>query len=339
MSQSSSAALNVPRIGIIADSDLNLHLLQSTLHTAGYKIVTATDVDRLDKDYLAKHQVDVWIVELEKELDNDAVFDLLYDIETVPILMGDGVPPQTEPEAHRRWQVRLKEKLARVECAGLVGSVDDEVNPIIQQAHRVASGDDAPTHVWVLAASMGGPEAVKVFLDALPVNMPVAFVYAQHIDDDCDDLLVQVMGRNNSLRMSTCMQGHALRHGQVTIVPTDHMIRLMPLGKIHNLPDIWDGPFSPCIDRVIVEVATLYKQYSGTIVFSGMSNDGAAGANAMKELGGTVWAQSPASCICSSMPDSALATGSVSFTGTPEELAQALMEKYASEYVLAKGEH
>lgn len=41
-------------------------------------------------------------------------------------------------------------------------------------------GDD-PMPVWVLGASIGGPQAVKEFLAKLPAGTPAAFVVAQHI--------------------------------------------------------------------------------------------------------------------------------------------------------------
>ena len=46
----------------------------------------------------------------------------------------------------------------------------------------------------------------------------------------------------------------------------------------------------------------------------------------MKQRGGPVWAQDAASCACSSQPDSVRDTGCVSYSGTPEKLALALVE-------------
>lgn len=326
---------DVPRVAIIADSDLKLHLLQSVLNAAGYKVVVAQQAERIDEALLTQKNVDVWVVELDEE-SSDGIIDMLFEFAVAPILMGDGVPLQTEPEEHKRWQRRLKDKLKRVAVAGLVSAGDDETNPIIQQAHNLAGEQSNAKHVWVLGASMGGPEAVKSFLDSLPINLPIAFVYAQHIDDQYDDLLAKVLGRNNSHSLSICEENHTLRHGQVTIAPTDHMVRFMPFGKVQHLNEKWQGPFSPCIDQVIEDIAQRYKENSGVIIFSGMSNDGAKGVNVMRQQGGEVWAQQPESCICSSMPDSAVESGCVSLLGTPEEMAQALMEKFAREYVIGE---
>jgi chemosensory pili system protein ChpB (putative protein-glutamate methylesterase) len=340
-----SDSRQAPRVGVIADSELSLHLLQSLLLAAGYKVavtlLSATLEKRIaaqaEENPLADHVIDIWVAELEEQRDNDSVIDLLCACTTAPVLMGDGVPAQTAVEELERWQRRLKEKLKSVVSAGLIRTSREaggHINPIIQKAQDLANGQRVAQHVWVLGASLGGPEAVKIFLDALPVNLPVAFVYAQHIDDDHDDLLAQVLGRHNSFNLLTCKENHILRDGQVTIVPTDHKVSFLPMGKVQNEHERWQGPFAPCIDQVISDVALQYKQKSGAIIFSGMSDDGSKGATAMSDLGGEIWVQQPESCICSSMPDAVLAKKCVSFSGTPEQLAQALMEKFAKEYML-----
>jgi chemosensory pili system protein ChpB (putative protein-glutamate methylesterase) len=57
-----------------------------------------------------------------------------------------------------------------------------------------------------------------------------------------------------------------------------------------------------------------------------MCNDGEIGCRVAKACGGTVWAQTPDSCISPDMPNAAISTGCVSKQGTPEQLAQALAE-------------
>lgn len=325
--------MNSPRVGIVADDTLCLHQLQTLLGSAGYRVLASMRSDQVDHERVLKQSVDVWVVELATE-SNESI-DILYDLATVPILMGDGIPAASEPNEHERWQVRLKKKLMQMVDSGLIQVGSDQGNPIIQQARATANDSRSAIYVWVLGASMGGPEAVKEFLDCLPVNLPVAFIYAQHIDDDNDGLLARVLGRHNRLQLNACGENHALLHGQVSIVPTDHAIRFLPLGKIRHLEESWQGHFCPNIDQVIEDIAKLYKENSGVIIFSGMSDDGAKGVKVMRENGGTVWAQDADSCVCSSMPDAAMETGAVTLTGTPSAMADALMKKFASEYIMA----
>jgi len=323
-----------PRVGVIADDALNLHHVQSLLVAAGYQVPLVLTLDKVCAEKLASRPVDVWVVELSSTDAGAAAVDLLYESTELPVLLSDGVPPVSQPEEHARWQRRLKEKLRDVAVVvdGAVESTSD--NPFLVKAQEAASGQSTAKDVWVLAASMGGPDAVKEFLDHLESDLPVALVYAQHINDDCEELLAKVLGRDNNWQMCLCETNHVLRHGQVTIVPTDHALHFLPLGKVHHLNDTWDAPFAPNLDQVIRSVAQQYKSNAGAIIFTGMCNDGASGAKSMRQYGGEIWAQEPESCVCSSMPDSALATGAVSFTGTPRALAMALSKRYARHRVL-----
>jgi len=62
-----------------------------------------------------------------------------------------------------------------------------------------------------------------------------------------------------------------------------------------------------------------------------MGNDGAISAAKMRQMGIEVWAQTAETCANSSQPYSARATGCVTYSGSPTELARKLVE-YISEH-------
>ncbi|MCW9018033.1 MAG: chemotaxis protein CheB, partial [Kangiellaceae bacterium] len=88
----------------------------------------------------------------------------------------------------------------------------------------------------------------------------------------------------------------------------------------------WSGPYSPCIDDVIESVSQAYGDIAGAIIFSGMGQDGLNGARKMREKGGQVWAQSVDTCANASMPQAIIEGGQADFIGSPEELAQKLVQ-------------
>ncbi len=63
--------------------------------------------------------------------------------------------------------------------------------------------------VWLLAASLGGPAAVKEFLDALPGGLPIGFIYAQHIDAAFETALPQAVGRHSQWHVNPARHGDA----------------------------------------------------------------------------------------------------------------------------------
>lgn len=326
-----------PRLGLIADDSLGLHQLTATLVAAGYHVAVSLELGQITSRDQLNITVDAWVIEAEGEAGQ--VMEWLMDLCETPLVIGEGVPPLQEFAAYSHFEKNLKQKLNALidfsQPTGEAAVLESGGNPFLAQARERASGRSIAHYVWVLAASMGGPEAVKVFLDHLPSGLPISFVYAQHIGDHNDQLLARVLGRDNHWIFESCVPGSRLKPGVVSIVPTDHAIRFLPMGQIEHLDTPWQGHFSPNIDDVIEQVSTVYQQSCGVIVFSGMSDDGARGAKLAQQNHSVVWCQSPDSCLCSSMPDATIAAGiTLTNSGTPVELAAAMAERYAQQYVL-----
>ncbi len=316
-----------PAIGIISDTSLQRHALSKAVKTEGYLVAVNTTPDKFDRSLLARPGVDIWLVELrDEELWTDLVDELLENAVS-PVLFGDGgdAPSETSP-FYPKWCRRLFSKLRQqigqpVHLTAKVlqledGSFEDEAPVRVTPNGRVEAD-----HVWALGASLGGPAAVKKFMDALPPKLPVGFVLAQHIDSGFQSVLAQVLGRNNRYEFKVAEQGQSVLQNQVVIAPVETEISFSPQKRLRFLNRPWRGPYSPSIDQVMQHVVDAYGTKSGAIIFSGMGNDGAISGPYMKTKGVEIWAQTPESCACSSMPDSVRATSAVSFSGTPEQLA------------------
>lgn len=183
---------------------------------------------------------------------------------------------------------------------------------------------------WVLGASFGGPEAVKRFLEALPEPPDAAFVLAQHIGAGFVDLLAAQLARSTVLEAVTLRTGMRLRPGTVAVMPVDHTLRLDEQGCAILEPTVGAATrqsYSPCVDDVITAVSERFGSAAGAIIFSGMGADGAEGSRRLVAAGGQAWGQDAASCAISSMPDAADAATLLSRRGTPEALAQALIDE------------
>ncbi len=184
-------------------------------------------------------------------------------------------------------------------------------------------------NVWVLGASIGGPEAVREFLAALPPATPAVFLLAQHMGADFLDLMVQQLARATPLPVRTVGDGDIARHGDVLVVPLVERLLIDTGGRIHLETATDVSPYSPSIDRVLRDTADRFGPAAGAIIFSGMAHDAVEGATYMRERGGTIWVQDPATCVISSMVDGAQDAGVVSFVGAPAELAQELAAELA----------
>lgn len=201
--------------------------------------------------------------------------------------------------------------------------VKDEDTDSNSTSHEVPN-----LNVWVLGASLGGPQAVRQFLSSISAELPVAFILAQHIGANHINLLAEQLNRVTAFTVIPGKNGHRLRHGEVILTPADKEISFTEDAYLALRPAPPNAIYSPSIDNVMIEVAKRFGEKAGTIVFSGMGDDGMHGCEAIAEHKGIVWAQDIASCVVSSMPDHARKTGTVSYSANPEQLAEQLYKYY-----------
>lgn len=188
-----------------------------------------------------------------------------------------------------------------------------------------AVNTEAAQCVWVLGASIGGPQAVEAFLTALPDNLPIAFILVQHIGSGFVPLLAEQLDRKCKLSVNEPRSGRLLRNNQVVVSPVNQRVSFDKKGHVILKPLIQKTTYSPSIDGALLEVADAYGAKAGAIIFSGMGNDGVQGVQAIKQEKGTVWAQDAGSCVISAMADCARGTGCVDFSGSPTQLARRLV--------------
>lgn len=302
-----------PSLGVVAATDLARHVLRTLLTEAGYHIDCCIAPQRLAEAMTAAAPPDAWLLDATTS-DDDGLLIQIADSD-VPFLMLDDEPPLQQPDAMAMWRRRVLDKVEE-----LCGSVQ-----------RLRLREPAPVAVWVLAASTGGPAAINEFLEALAPDLPVAFVYAQHIEAPFDAVLTTSLARRHRHYPAILGEGEQLlRRGQVLVVPVSAELRFLPFHRVVASRHPWQGQYQPAIDQVVSEVARLYQTRCGVIVFSGMCDDGAFGCRRVRAAGGSVWVQTPDSCISPDMPNAALATGMVSYRGTPAELALAFGERFGS---------
>lgn len=180
-------------------------------------------------------------------------------------------------------------------------------------------------HVWVLGASVGGPESVREFLGEFPREFPALFLLAQHLGDEFVDMMTKQLAKATQLTVRTPSHGERVAHGDIVVVPNSHRLQVDPMGVVVLERNTTESAYQPSIDRVIEDVASRYGASAGAIIFSGMSDDAVAGARALAEKGGTIYVQSPESCVVGTMVEGVIESGVASFVGTPKELAAKLI--------------
>jgi len=305
-------------VGILVDSSLKQQYLGNMVVQAGHKIGFSNvlkinaSVPNLDQS------VDAWVVDIseldrgetdgEQKADLIGLLDNLLEQTSVPVILNDAAELVHGTPEYQDWVRRMLQRLER-----LNGDISLQI-------------DSGATEVWILAASTGGPAAVKDFLAKLPAGLKIAFIYVQHIDNGQSETLVKMMSNAGAYPVSIARQGLVLSDNTITLVTPDRTVNIHDNGTLIISKKPWVGFYSPSIDQIAANIARVYRQHSGIIIFSGMGDDGAASCRLIKQQGGKVWVQTPAQSTIASMPEAAIATGTVSFVGTPPELADALVK-------------
>ncbi|WP_148864635.1 chemotaxis protein CheB [Marinobacter fonticola] len=323
-------------VAIVSDSPLQRHRLQDAIGKFGLSSAFIGDPARL-MAYPAIPEVQLWLVTLEDEADHPALFDYLLENTDAPILFGLDEAPSPGSTEFFRWERRLLDKLEQQ--LGALEQLDGEttLEALDQPSQKVAAAErpywipagregEPAEEIWVLGASLGGPAAVKTFLDSLPPGLPVGFVYAQHIDANFTDVLTRVLGRHAHYALRRAEEGIQVRNGDVVLLPVENEWYLDSAGCLQQKASPWPGPYGPSIDQVLLNVSDHYRHRCHAILFSGMGNDGAIAAPILQAYGSRIWVQDSHSCGNSSMPDSVKATGCTSFAGDPAQLARKLTQ-------------
>jgi chemosensory pili system protein ChpB (putative protein-glutamate methylesterase) len=303
----------VLELGVLADTSRKQQALIQLIAQSGHKVkkhFLLAELDDALHDKTFMKFVDAWIVDIAADEHNhEQVIEELFDESPVPIILNESDRFELNTEAHNAWSRRLTRRIQRL---------PGEIN--LQQVQPAKE-------LWILAASTGGPAAVKRFLTVLPSNLGMAFLYVQHIDAHQAATLTRMMTHAGKYPAMVATQGLVLEANSFTLVTARDSVEVLANGTLMvGFNQGWKGDYAPSIDHLAMNVAHVYREQTGIIVFTGMGDDGAASCKLIHQFGGKIWAQTPQDCVSDSMPNSALATGCVSLSGTPEYLAKALSE-------------
>ena len=169
------------------------------------------------------------------------------------------------------------------------------------------SGLDQRFPVVVLAASTGGPATVMRLAPGFTREFPAAVILVQHMPASFTTQYATQLAEFTGIRVKEAEPNESLQPGTFYICPGGQHLRVSPSGRIQL-----DGSsgringYLPNIDATMESVAAYAGAMSIGAILTGMGNDGANGAKAIKAAGGLVLAQDEATCVIFGMPAEAI---------------------------------
>jgi len=175
---------------------------------------------------------------------------------------------------------------------------------IIRRAKRVIA----------VAASTGGPRALKQFLGALPAEFGAGIAIVQHIDGLFVDGLVRWLGEDRPFPVAVATDARGIHENEVLVARAGFHMEIGADRCVVLRDGKNDGSaHCPSGDRLLRSVALSYGPRAIGVVLTGMGEDGARGLLAIKEAGGVTFAQDEASSVVYGMPRAAKLLGAASF--------------------------
>ena len=206
-------------------------------------------------------------------------------------------------------KVRVVRTASRL-VAAVQGSAQGAPAPISRPARaseRASSPPDQRFPVVVLAASTGGPATVMRLAPGFTKEFPAAVILVQHMPAAFTTQFAAQLAEFTEIRVKEAEAGDTVQPGNLYICPGSQHLSVNPLGKIKL--DSATGRIAgylPNIDVTMESVAAYGGALSIGVVLTGMGNDGAQGAKAIKKAGGYVIAQDEATSVIFGMPAEAI---------------------------------
>ncbi len=319
------------RIAITSGSISHRNYLQKSMEHRGIQVVLNESLTEKFMNKLDHIESDVVLFDVDSIEDEHLEYlDQLLEQSKIPVIINDiSALTLNEQKASSKWNDNLLQKIADITGRNSWEADFSKVELFeTKEQASVKVRDDLAKDVWVLGASLGGPDALKRFLSDIPADLPVAFVIAQHIGDKFVSLLAEQLNRYTEFKVTVAKTGHVMRHHEVLVTPTDKRVIINPIGAVELKKVDELTNYSPSINQAIKDVAARYKTHAGAIIFSGMCDDGVEGCAELVQKGGQVWVQDPESCVISAMSESVAKAVTVDFSGTPEMLAKQLVSYY-----------
>ena len=182
----------------------------------------------------------------------------------------------------------------------------------------------APFPVLAIAASTGGPEAVRELARSLGNPGEVAVFVVVHGPSWMLETFATRLQKETPLHVRLAEDRMVVEPGRLYLAPGEwHMVVdencLVRLNK-----DAPENYMRPAADPLFRSVAKVFRQAAIGVILTGMGRDGTLGASELAASGASVLVQDPRSSVAPSMPQTAINAGVVTEVHSLHDLPAAI---------------
>jgi two-component system chemotaxis response regulator CheB len=181
----------------------------------------------------------------------------------------------------------------------------------------------------IVGASTGGTEAIREFLEDLPMDCP-GTVIVQHMPENFTASFARRLDSICRMSVKEAENNDTVIRGRVLIAP-GNMHMLLKRSGARYFVEVREGPLvsrhRPSVDVLFRSAARYAGRNAVGVIMTGMGDDGANGMKEMKEAGAYTIAQDEASCVVFGMPQEAIKRGAVDKVLPLEDIAGLVLAK------------
>lgn len=167
--------------------------------------------------------------------------------------------------------------------------------------------------VIIVGASTGGTEALRVFLEDMPLDCP-AVVIVQHMPEKFTASFAARLNEICCISVKEAENGDTLLRGQALIAPGNKHLLVKSSGARYFV-EVRDGPLvsrhRPSVDVLFRSAARYAGKNAVAVIMTGMGDDGARGMLELREAGARTIAQDEKTSVVFGMPNEAIKLGGV----------------------------
>lgn len=171
-----------------------------------------------------------------------------------------------------------------------------------------------------MGGSAGGFKAFALILESLPPDFKIPILLVQHLHRDDDGTFAGHLASSSKLPVIEPCDKEQIAAGHVYVAPAGYHMLVEQDGTIALSTEEKVNWSRPSIDVLFESAARIWGERVMAVIFSGASNDGAAGIQSVKAAGGLTIAQNPDCAEYPFMPRSAIDSGAVDEVLTIEEI-------------------
>ena len=192
-----------------------------------------------------------------------------------------------------------------------------------------ATAIETTEKIVVVGASTGGTEALREFLEVLPLDAP-GMVIVQHMPENFTAAFAKRLDGLCRVTVKEAADNDSVIRGRVLIAPGNKHTLLKRSGARYYV-EVKDGPLvcrhRPSVDVLFRSAARYAGKNAIGVIMTGMGDDGSRGMKELHDAGSYTVAQDEQSCVVFGMPNEAIKAGGVDTVLPLEKIAAEVLRR------------